>query len=315
MLIQGTDFLTPAKDESELIAKESERSEKWRAMAHRNDSTLPWSFKVTSKLTDRTYKGIPDCWRASAWQSFLVPINNTHDSRIRNKLRRRESEQQGKEPLEVRYKRHGLGVSEFDAQIDLDVPRTISGHILFRRRYGGGQRLLFRLLHAIALEFPRIGYVQGMASVAATLLCYYPEETAFMMLTHLWTDRGLDRLYEPGFPHLLEAFQALEARMQKSKAGRHLLHLNVNPMNFATRWYLTLFHHSLPFHTQLRVWDIFMLSTDRYKVLESTTLALIDGMEEVILQADFEGAMALLTSPVNIMDDDKLMRSIRKRMR
>lgn len=28
--------------------------------------------------------------------------------------------------------------SSYDIQIDLDVPRTISGHILFRTRYGLG---------------------------------------------------------------------------------------------------------------------------------------------------------------------------------
>lgn len=28
--------------------------------------------------------------------------------------------------------------SSYDVQIDLDVPRTISGHIMFRTRYGSG---------------------------------------------------------------------------------------------------------------------------------------------------------------------------------
>ena len=28
--------------------------------------------------------------------------------------------------------------STYDIQIDLDVPRTISGHIMFRTRYGAG---------------------------------------------------------------------------------------------------------------------------------------------------------------------------------
>jgi len=28
--------------------------------------------------------------------------------------------------------------SSYDVQIDLDVPRTISGHIMFRTRYGAG---------------------------------------------------------------------------------------------------------------------------------------------------------------------------------
>ena len=53
---------------------------------------------------------------------------------------------------------------------------------MFRRRYRGGQRLLFRVLHAISIQFPETGYVQGMASLAATLFCYYDEERAFIDL-------------------------------------------------------------------------------------------------------------------------------------
>lgn len=321
-----TDYMEAPKieDESSLVAKELERAEKWRTMAHRNDATSPFEFSISSKVVDRVYKGIPDCWRASAWQSFLIPPEKKHGARIRAKIKRRETEKDGLEDTEVRYKRQGLNPCEFDAQIDLDVPRTISGHVLFRRRYQGGQRLLFRVLHGIALEFPHVGYVQGMASVAATLLCYYTEDQAFAMLTHLWTSRSLARLYEPGFPHLLAAFRALERRMQKGRVGRHLLAIHVAPMNFATRWYLTLFHYSLPFRTQLRVWDLFMLyDSDRedksrgiakYRVLEATTLALIEGMEDALLGTDFETAMRILTAPVQVKDDDRLMKAIRKKM-
>lgn len=313
-LTTATDFQEQPKIDPHVIAKELERSEKWRAMAHRNDPTLPFEFTITSKLTDRVYKGIPDCWRASAWQSFLIPPEKKKDARLRAKIRRQELESDGAEDLEVRYKRHGLSASPFDGQIDLDVPRTISGHVLFRQRYQGGQRLLFRVLHAIALEFPSTGYVQGMASIAATLLCYYPEEQAFIMMTHLWTSRNLMKLYEPGFPHLLKSFADLERGMQKSKVGRHLLNINVTPMNFATRWYLTLFHVSLPFRTQLRVWDVFMLSRNPYKVMESVSLGLIEGMESRLLKCDFDQAMTLLTAPVDVLDDDRLLGLIRNKV-
>ncbi len=44
-----------------------------------------------------------------------------------------------------------------------------------------------------------------MAPLAATLLCYYEEDRAFVMLVRLWMLRGLERLYEAGFSGLLEA--------------------------------------------------------------------------------------------------------------
>lgn len=97
-----------------------------------------------------------------------------------------------------------------DVQIDLDVPRTISDHIMFRRRYEGGQRLLFRVLHCLGLYFPEVGYVQGMASLAATLLCYYDEETTFIMLVRLWELRGLEKLFRNGFGGLMAALEEFE---------------------------------------------------------------------------------------------------------
>jgi hypothetical protein len=67
-----------------------------------------------------------------------------------------------------------------DIQIDLDVPRTISGHVLFHTRYGRGQRALFHVLHAFGLHMEEGGgYCQGMGSVVAGLLCYFEPEVRF----------------------------------------------------------------------------------------------------------------------------------------
>ena len=72
------------------------------------------------------------------------------------------------------------------------------------------QRLLFRVLHAMSLYLPDTGYVQGMAPLAATLLCYYEEDRAFVMLVRLWQLRGLERLYESGFSGLMDALEDFE---------------------------------------------------------------------------------------------------------
>lgn len=62
----------------------------------------------------------------------------------------------------------------------------------------------------MSLYLPDTGYVQGMASLAATLLCYYEEDRAFVMLVRLWMLRGLDRLYESGFEGLMDALADFE---------------------------------------------------------------------------------------------------------
>ena len=49
-----------------------------------------------------------------------------------------------------------------------------------------------------------------MAPLAATLLCYYDEDKAFVMLVRLWMLRGLEKLYESGFAGLMEALDDFE---------------------------------------------------------------------------------------------------------
>jgi hypothetical protein len=48
-----------------------------------------------------------------------------------------------------------------------------------------------------------------MASLAATLLCYFDEEGAFVMAARMWTLRGLDKLYAQGFEGLMSALDEL----------------------------------------------------------------------------------------------------------
>ena len=49
-----------------------------------------------------------------------------------------------------------------------------------------------------------------MASLAATLLCYFDEENTFIMLVRMWQLRGLKHLYESGFGGLMEALDQFE---------------------------------------------------------------------------------------------------------
>ena len=109
------------------------------------------------QVSRRVYKGVPDRWRAAAWgtlidqmeprsskgkgratdeqlleeyQVSLLPLRKTDPGRIKltSLLSLLPSTQQ------VRIDQP----STFDVQIDLDVPRTISGHVLFHTRYGLG---------------------------------------------------------------------------------------------------------------------------------------------------------------------------------
>lgn len=192
------------KAAAETKRKEWEREEKWRKMAkvvnqRRDGGGMIFEFDTSNpKLIERAWKGIPDRWRATAWHAFLTASAKKRSDSLTD------------EDLIATFHTLVEQCSPDDVQIDLDVPRTINSHIMFRRRYRGGQRLLFRVLHCLSIYFPETGYVQGMATLAATLLCYFDEGMAFVMLVRLWQLRGLERLYQSEFEGLMQALEEFE---------------------------------------------------------------------------------------------------------
>ncbi|KAF5582698.1 hypothetical protein FPANT_8459 [Fusarium pseudoanthophilum] len=304
--------------------KEWERSEKWRKMAKvvrrgGEGEGMEFEFDMRNpKLIERTWKGIPDRWRGAAWWSFMATSAREHEG------------SPSEERIVAEFHRLQRRSSPDDVQIDLDVPRTISRHIMFRRRYRGGQRLLFRVLHAISIYYPETGYVQGMASLAATLLCYFDEEKCFVMLVRMWHLRGLARLYRPGFEELMAAMGDFSKHWLNKEVASKLDELCIDTTAYGTRWYLTLFNLSVPFPAQLRIWDVFLLlgnetssmsesrksetntpQTVEYDVLHATSAALAQALRDVLLGAEFENAMKALTSPIPVKDEDFLMKVVK----
>lgn len=219
-------------DDARAKRKEIEREEKWRRMARPlpkktdpktglpivgggSSASSAFTFDTTSsKVVERTWKGIPDKWRATAWHSFLSSSASKHKDSLPDHV------------LIESFHAHQSQPSPDDVQIDIDVPRTISSHIMFRRRYRGGQRLLFRVLHAMSLHFSETGYVQGMAALAVTLLAYYDEELTFVMMVRMWELRGLEELYKAGFGGLMSALNDFESLwLGKGEVGKKLVGL------------------------------------------------------------------------------------------
>ena len=211
----------PASEDPRARRKEIERQEKWRKMAipvtsDTHGGGMDFKFDTSDpKLVERTWKGIPDKWRATAWHAFLSASAKKRKDSLSD------------EELVAAFGDYQTQSSPDDVQIDIDVPRTISSHIMFRRRYRGGQRLLFRVLHAMSLHFEDTGYVQGMAALAATLLAYYEEEKAFVMLARLWELRGLEKLYKSGFGGLMAALEDFETKwLGAGELAKKLVSLN-----------------------------------------------------------------------------------------
>lgn len=137
------------------------------------------------------------------------------------------------------------------------------------------QRSLFHVLHSFSLRCQSCGYVQGMGPIAATLLCYFEPERVYAGLVLLHDTYRLHDVFNAGFPGMLEAIYVQERVMQTTMPAvyeacrKHM----VSTTSYATKWYITLFANSVPFQTQLRFWDVFLL--EGYDVFVAIAVAIV----------------------------------------
>lgn len=267
------------------------------------------------KLEERIFKGIPDRWRSAAWYTLLEQ-RAAEDGAKPRRDPKREQEFSRAETLAVKYRDDIDLPSTFDVQIDLDVPRTISGHVMFKTRYGMGQRSMFHVLHSFSLYCASCGYCQGMGPLAATFLCYLEPEKVYSSLVRLHDHYDMEATFAPGFPGLLEAFYVQEKIMQRMLPGIYAVFKTnmISTTAYAVKWYITLFANTVSFQTQLRLWDIYFLEGPDIMVLMS--IAILWGFKDNFLapKASFESMLGLLSSFFVVEDEDVLFAWLRKAM-
>ena len=267
--------------------REARRAIKWVKMLQRL-TTNPQQLSISTwpqrhrKFEERLVKGIPDCLRTRVWSLFLDSVKSSNKDN--------------------NYRELYLRISGFERQIDLDIERTLRDHVMFKMRFSSAQISLFKMLVAYSNLDPAVGYCQGMSNVAAFLLLYFDEETAFDLLVRLlWRD-GLRLLYMSGFGLLFEAFFIQERLMAKLTPllEARLGQLGIGPSVYATKWYLTLFL-SFPVSLSNRVWDLFLFYGFDWLIV--LAVALLGYHEDTLLRLDYEPAMQFLShlpeQPVN----------------
>jgi len=100
-----------------------------------------------------------------------------------------------------------------------------------------------------------------MGPIAATLLSYLPPSLSYTALVRLHTSYDMHSIFSPGFPGLLEAIYVQEqiTKTYMPNVYESFKQHMVSTTSYATKWYITLFSNSVPFQTQLRLWDAFWL--------------------------------------------------------
>ncbi|KAK4699309.1 hypothetical protein P7C70_g6952, partial [Phenoliferia sp. Uapishka_3] len=335
----STSSMLPELTQNDM-ALETKRIDKWGEMLEvgkkdRGGNTQEWSLKrgwwdgrgkageatgKYRKFQRRVFKGIPDRWRRAVWGLMMEKM--AEEVAGKGKVQSLEALQDEYRNAELsHHSRHQAFLStpsSEDVQIDLDVPRTISGHVLFHTRYGQGQRALFHVLHAFGLHCDEIGgYCQGMGSIAATLLCYFEPERAYACLVRMFYQYDLRHIFEPGFPGLLQGFYVQERLVELLMPQVHASFTThgISTSSYASKWYLTLFSNSVPFSTQLRLWDGLLLEGLDFLIV--TSLAIIWCFRDDFASPDasFESILSTLSSYFLVDSDDALLRWIRKALR
>jgi hypothetical protein len=223
------------------------------------------------------------------------------------------------------YKRLLEGTTAYEVDIIRDVSRTFPAHIHYCQRHGLGQRQLYDVLKAYALYDTEVGYVQGMAYIAAVFLMYMSEEESFWLLVALLKGAAghepLEGLFTPGLPlvqlclYQLDGLLAVSACMRRAsgegammrdltplhcnalqhatpKLHAHMAKENCHPSMYATQWFITLFSYSLPFDVVLRIWDVAML--EGTKAIFRVALALLLTHADTLSTLEFEELLPAL---------------------
>ncbi|OJJ37745.1 hypothetical protein ASPWEDRAFT_108460 [Aspergillus wentii DTO 134E9] len=155
----------------------------------------------------------------------------------------------------------GVGGSEPDAsvvaQIDMDIYRTLTDNVFFRK--GPGVAKLKEVLLAYSRRNQEVGYCQGMNLIAASLLLIMPTaEDAFWILTSM-IEIILPQHY---YDHGLLASRADQVVLRQyitevlPRLSAHLDELGIELEALTFQWFLSVFTDCLSAEALYRVWDV-----------------------------------------------------------
>ncbi|OJJ45006.1 hypothetical protein ASPZODRAFT_134439 [Penicilliopsis zonata CBS 506.65] len=159
------------------------------------------------------------------------------------------------------------------AQIDMDIYRTLTDNVFFRK--GPGVAKLQEVLLAYSRRNPEVGYCQGMNLIAASLLLITPTaEDAFWLLASM-IEVILPQHY---YDHGLLASRADQVVLRQyiaqvlPRLSAHLDSLGIELEALTFQWFLSVFTDCLSAEALYRVWDVvFCLNASTVADSASTT--------------------------------------------
>eukprot|EP00434_Breviolum_minutum_P006786 symbB.v1.2.005989.t1/scaffold276.1/size251734/11 len=176
------------------------------------------------------------------------------------------------------------------SEIERDVHRTYPTHERFCGEEGAEGRVeLSKVLQAVVMAEPNVGYCQGMNFVAATLLIHVDSvHEAFWLLLALLEGYHFRYVFAPGVPLVpLRVFQfAGLVQRNLPHLWRHLREDGHSLEIFGHQCVLTLFSYSLGPDLLAHVYDVFFLLG--WKAVFRIGVSLLATLETQLLTMDLE---------------------------
>lgn len=171
------------------------------------------------------------------------------------------------------------------AQIQMDINRTLTDNIFFRK--GQGVTKLNEVLLAYSRRNAEVGYCQGMNLITACLLLIMPTaEDAFWVLASI-----IENILPQGYyDHSLLASRADQQVLRQyvteilPKLSAHLEDLSIELEALTFQWFLSVFTDCLSAEALFRVWDVVFCTNDGSTFLFQVALALLKLNEQQLLQ-------------------------------
>ncbi|XP_030779453.1 TBC1 domain family member 3G-like [Rhinopithecus roxellana] len=228
------------------MGREITRKSKWMEMLGQWET-----YKNSTKLIDRVYKGIPMNIRGQVWSVLL----NIQEVKSKNPRTYKVMKEKGKRS------------SEHIHQIDVDVSGTLRNHIFFRDRYGAKQQELFYILLAYSEYNPEVGYCRDLSRITALFLLYLSEEDAFWALAQLLARErhSLQGLHSSN-GGTVQGLQDYQEHVVPTSQPNTLWHLDKEGLctqDSSLGWLLQMLNDGISLGLILRLWDVYLLEGEQ----------------------------------------------------
>ncbi|CAG9318891.1 unnamed protein product [Blepharisma stoltei] len=138
-------------------------------------------------------------------------------------------------------------------QIEMDLLRTFPDVPYFSSEVG--RESLKRVLCAVTKYNIKLGYVQGMNFLAASLLYHTSESQTFWMMLILLDKYELKENFKPDFPGLMRHCYVVDFLLERRlpRLGQHFKEMMITSPMFLTDWCLTLFTRQIPLRYNYKI--------------------------------------------------------------